>query len=256
MTRKWKPTVLAILLALTLGMVPFAIDSAQAAFPAGTSAYWALDDAQQTAPGTYVEGIVPLNGTCRTVLDTSCPTAVSPGQVVDAQTFDGALTVDIGDGIDVAADAVFDWAATDSFSIAIWIRRDSGNPITTDDAEVAIGRDETTAGPGGLFWWIGINSDDGEAVPTSNVATFVLSDNGAVDPKTSAFGLTGNVDLADGGWHYLVGVRDYANEEIRLYVDGALVATKDGPSGGLYQRFWRRNSVEYRLPGFSIRCYC
>ena len=55
MMRKWRPTVLALLLALSSSFIPLTIDSANAAFPADTGAYWALDDAQQAAPGVYID---------------------------------------------------------------------------------------------------------------------------------------------------------------------------------------------------------
>ncbi len=227
MMRKWRLTVLAFMLALSLGFIPFTIDSAQAAFPAGTSAYWALDEDQQTTPGPFVEEIntPTANGACATG---GCPT-FAPGpppaaQVNNAQTFNG-----VADGIDVADDpvnpSVFDWAPNASISIAVWVRRDPGAVI--NPAEVAIGRDETQSGAGnenlGIHWWLGINGNDGAG--TNNVAAFVLSDSGAV-PPAGAEGLLGATDIADGNWHYLVGVRDYANELILLYVDGVEVARK------------------------------
>ena len=229
MIRNWRSTVSAILLAFAIGIVPFTIDSAHADFPPGTSAYWALDDAQQAAPGEFVEEIDGINGVCA---GGGCPTALAVGQVNGAQTFDGAAT-----GIDVPDNAAFDWAADASFSIAVWVKRvDLAGGDLTGFAEIAIGRDEQVANvASGVYWWLGI-SNNGSGNP-KNVATFVLSDAGAVNQFNSDFALLGTADIADGNWHYLVGVRDYVNELILLYVDGVEVASKTVAQAGYANGF-------------------
>jgi hypothetical protein len=218
MMRKWRPTVLALLLALSFSSIPLTIDSANAEFPADTGAYWGLDDAQQAAPGAYVEEIIPANGVCAAG---GCPTfAGSPaGQVNNSQTFVGT---DDSDGIDVAANAAFDWAGDASFSIALWINRDV-SAVQLGQNEVAIGRDDTFGG-GPLHWWVGISNVGAGA--DINVATFVLSDDGSIPGPNSAQGVVGTADIADGTWHYLVAVKDEVAGELRLYVDSVLVDTE------------------------------
>ena len=219
MISRWKSTVLSIMLALSWSFIALTIESANAAFPADTSAYWALDDAQQTPPGVYGEEIIPANAVCAVG---GCPTftADPTGQVNNTQTFVGA---DDSDGIDVAANAAFDWTGDASFSIALWINRDfSADQLAQN--EVAIGRDDTIGG-GPLHWWVGISNTG--AGTDINVAAFVLSDDGSIPVPNSAQGVVGSTDIADGSWHYLVAVKDEGAGELRLYVDSVLVDTED-----------------------------
>ena len=218
MMSRWRSTVWSLLLAFSLSYIALTIDSANAAFPADTSAYWALDDAQQTPPGLFGEEIIPANGICAAG---GCPTftANPTGQVNNTQTFVGA---DDSDGIDVAANAAFDWTGDASFSIALWFNRDFSAVQLTQN-EVAIGRDDTISG-GPLHWWVGIsNTGSGTDI---NVAAFVLSDDGSIPGPNSAQGVVGSADIADGSWHYLVAVKDEGAGELRLYVDSVLVDTE------------------------------
>ena len=107
----------------------------------------------------------------------------------------------------VPANAAFDFGAGDSFSVEAWVRLPSALTCTP---EPAIGR----ASPGvtQMQWWLGC--DDGKA-------EFVLKDKQG-DVATPQ----GTTLLTDGTFHYLVGVRDAAANEERLYVDGALEDTK------------------------------
>ena len=212
MTSKWKSTIFATLLALTLGLVPFAIDDGHAAFPQGTVLYWPLDDAQQTAPGVYDEEILGAlaDGTCIPGIgDVGCPTAAPAGGQVDGtQTF---LTGNGSDGIDVAPNNLPNWPANQSFSISLWINRASATALTEN--EVAIGQDDTGGMGCDVHWWIGLDDGNGD------IGASVLSDNG-VQNTASAYGLQGTNALNDDAWHHLVLVRDKANEKILLYIDG------------------------------------
>ncbi len=157
--------------------------------------YWHLDDA--TEP--FQDYVSSNPGTCAN----SCPVSVS-GVINDAQSFDG-----IDMGINVAAAAAFDWNAGDSFSIEFWIQRDAADFA---GLEVIIGRDDGE--DSALQWWVGINS-----VGTTEFSLVDKIGSGPVET------LIGDTLLVDGNWHHIVLVRDGANNQTRLFVDGALDST-------------------------------
>ena len=153
----------------------------------GMIAYWKLDE---TSGATYYDSYDGHDGAC----EGQCPTPAT-GHIDGGQAFNGSNT-----GIDVPADADFDWGPTDSFSIEFWLQ-------TTSDCsgnEVIIGRDDSSTE---LHWWTGCQ-DGGEAA-------FYLRDTGG----TLAW-VIGTTDLTDGAWHHVVAIRDAGVNEIRIYVDG------------------------------------
>ncbi|MFH1932403.1 MAG: LamG domain-containing protein [Pseudomonadota bacterium] len=218
MMEKSKVSLFTLVVLSVVGLVFLMTNWVNAAVPADTVSYWKLDEATQTPPGEYTEEINANDGACAAG---GCPDNIA-GQVDDAQDFDGI------DGIDVAAPAPgtdFNWAGDASFSIALWMKRDdAGAPLP--DNEVIIGRDDTNPAVATLHWWVGLDS----ATPVAGegaAATFVLSDSLAIAPGPgSAWGVVGTTDVADGGWHHIVAVRDDVNGELRLYVDRTLEGTK------------------------------
>jgi VCBS repeat-containing protein len=164
--------------------------------PEDTLAYWKLDE---TTAGAYADEISAINtaGTC----SLGCPTNTEgiDDNSASAKHFDGN-----NDGIAVAANALLDWSAGDSFSVELWVRR-SGLP---SDTEVLIARQDTDAD---FTWQVAIN--------TSGQAVFTLSSG------SDSLTLTGTKNLTDAGlgsarWHHVVAVRDAAAGFNRLYVDG------------------------------------
>ncbi len=159
--------------------------------PDGIADYWRLDE---SSTGSYQDYISGNNGVC----DGGCPSPVS-GVINNGQLFDGN-----NDGIAVAARSSFDWLASDSFSIELWIQRDSG---AISSLQAFVGRSDTA----GLSWYIGINS--------SGYAQAQLK---AADGSGPAQPLTGSKDLrsADSTWHHVVFVRNAQTSQNILYVDG------------------------------------
>ena len=92
-----------IVLVLLLGVSGTATRFARAECPEGMTAYWLLDEASE---GTYVDDYGSNNGGCTI----NCPSP-DTGIIAGGQTFDGTTN----DGIDVLAEAAFNWFASDSF---------------------------------------------------------------------------------------------------------------------------------------------
>ena len=157
--------------------------------PEDMIAYWKLDETSGTAYGDFYDG---HDGACAG----DCPTPAI-GHLNGGQEFDGNNT-----GIDVPADAAFDWGIADSFSVEFWMQTDSAS--TCSGNEVVIGRDDSSTD---LHWWAGCQ-DGGEA------AFYLRDKNGTLA------GVVGTTDLTDGNWHHVVAIRDASANEIRIYVDG------------------------------------
>jgi uncharacterized protein (DUF2141 family) len=173
--------------------------SAFAACPEEMTSYWKLDG-ELNEP--YINEIDPdFDGVCR--VPGACPTSTLDGAVGEgAQVFNSATPAK---GINIPAsassDAPFDWGATDSFTIEVWIKRASGIAAN----EVVVGRNYS----GTTNWWIGLTN--------TGFATFRLRD-------SLGFGTTinGTSNLADGQWHHIMAVRDAGQGKNLLYVDGEL----------------------------------
>jgi VCBS repeat-containing protein len=154
-------------------------------------AYWKLDE---DTIGTYVDIIGGFDGDRAS----RAPEPAVDFKVGGAQAFDGQST-----GIDIPADAEgdgpFDWAGDAGFTIEFWLNRAAG----ISENEVVIGRQR-----GDHHWWAGL-WDSGKVA-------FILIDS---DGKNGG-NLTGSDNLADGEWHHVAIVRDGANNQHRLYVDG------------------------------------
>jgi hypothetical protein len=162
--------------------------------------YWTLD--QNTSPYNN-ETRDNYHGTCTAP---GCPVVDTSGQVGSSQIFDGA-----DDGILIAdsGTAIFDRGTTDSFSIAVWFRRDAG--VAWAGNEVLVGR-YVNVGANRAHFWVGLADSTG-------YATFRLWDN--VNFNQAQAGIVrGNINLADGQWHQMVAVRNGQTNQNFLYVDG------------------------------------
>lgn len=164
------------------------------------SAYWRLGEA--AAP--FVDRIGSHDGTC-----TNCPTATANGAIESdgAQTFDAA-----DDGVTIASADIFSWAEADSFSIELWMKRSSNS-----GDEVFIARKD---GATQTLWKIEILAD--------GRARYTLR---ASDGDSAS--LTGTKVLDNGVWHHIAAVRNGADNDITLYVDGEIESqtTKDFSAG-------------------------
>jgi hypothetical protein len=165
------------------------------------SHYWRLGE--PIAPYDDFIGDVP--GNC-----SNCPTSVE-GIAGGALSFDGA-----DDQVWVDYDGSCDWGPNQSFSIELWLNKETAcvGPSNSDN-NVIVGRYQTSGSDLNL-WWLGINcyTGDGE----QGAVRFVLRDQGSTGEQ-----LLSPNSVVDGMWHHVVAVRDAAAEMNRLYVDGAKV---------------------------------
>ncbi len=188
-----KKSIALLILILFFGTAFLAVDASGSSrnCPDGIDDYWRLDE---SSTGSYQDYISGNNGAC----DGGCPSPVN-GVVNNGQLFDG-----VNDGITVAAHPSFDWSSAESFSIELWVQRDTG---TISGLEAFVGRFDAA----GLSWYIGINS--------SGHAQAQLK---AADGSGPALPLSGSKDLrsADSTWHHVVFVRNNQTSQNILYVDG------------------------------------
>jgi hypothetical protein len=165
--------------------------------------YWTLD--QDTSP--YLNEMMPNvdDGTCTAP---GCPTVDTSGHVGSSQIFDGT-----DDGITIAdtGTAIFDRGTADSFSIAVWFRREAS--ATWAGNEVLVGRYAFNQ----THFWVGLEGSSGHAY-------FRLWDNNIFGDYGTGF-ISGSTDLADGQWHHIVAVRNGQTNQNLLYVDGAEIGS-------------------------------
>ena len=205
MIHKWKIFLCYFFIVAAVGLV-FTISSPvhAAQCPSDVISFWTLDD---TVAGTYVDSVGSNNGTGAA----SDPDPTTSGKIIGAQEF----TADNTDGINVADNDTFDWGLNDGFSVELWMRK------TTDAVgrEVMVGRSDGT-----ILWFLGIED-------TTNNVIWSLYDtegNGVELPANPA------VDVSDGEWHHVVGVRNATNDTVSLYVDGAETEKADGFTTGIF----------------------
>ena len=164
---------------------------------------WTLDE-NPAAANTYEDYYGINDG-----LGNPDPIAVPADGINGAQEFTGTQ------GIDVAANASFDWLGTDSFSIEVWIKTDGNDPASR---QVVVGRDDTVGGVG-LQWWVSLE-------PAPGATLFSIQD--AAGPSNNA-ALTGVSISDDTDWHHVVVTRDGSSGDIELYIDGDLQDTENVP---------------------------
>jgi hypothetical protein len=158
--------------------------------------YWTLDEGSQP----YNDFASNNDGTCIDENLDFCPERVT-GKIDQGQLFDGA-----SEGLDVPGNS-FNWASTDSFTIALWMKRPGPSPIQN---EVVVGREDRVEN--GLHWWVGVHEKYGGAM-------FILIDSDEVG-RNDKFYLLSTKTITDGKWHYVVAVRDAGQNLNILYVDG------------------------------------
>jgi hypothetical protein len=162
--------------------------------PAGLMTLHRLNEKSGTTYADYKEdhdAVVPQGYTG--------PTPTTGLMEDGAQTFGANTRVNIPD-----KGTEFDWGQTASFSFESWFR-------TTSSGVAAVSRNRTDLGHV-TSWWIG----------TSPQGTGIIELRDNVGTNTV---LKGTSVIADGEWHHVIGVRDGAANQNRLYVDGVLEGT-------------------------------
>ncbi|MFO7682205.1 MAG: LamG-like jellyroll fold domain-containing protein [Chloroflexota bacterium] len=154
----------------------------------------------ETSGSPFADSVGTSDGSC-TAPD--CPTPEA-GRVNGAQTFDGTNR-----RINVPASTDFNWTASDSFSIALWVN--IHNTATCSGNKVFIGRYGGGTAGNQPAWWVGCDE-------STNRATVSLRDNNNINQQVTA----GDIPLNDGGWHHIVAVREGGSvNQTRIYVDGS-----------------------------------
>jgi VCBS repeat-containing protein len=199
---------LNLVLFIVLG---YAFAGATAAYaqstPVGLVGYWKLDDSNSN----YVDQVNAPSGHDG-ICDTSCPTQLDQSLSVigQAQQFDGG-----SEGISVPAASAFDWSATQSFSIELWVKK---NTAVASGGEVLVARKDPNSQ---LAWKIELKQN--------GTASFSLVSTGGQGASSSANGSKViNKDNND-RWHHIVAMRDATHHINAIYVDGQL----DGASSAV-----------------------
>lgn len=163
--------------------------------PNGTAAHYKLDgtinfpDFSGNNDGSCVDGV-------------NCP-GTTEGLIGGAQQFNG-----IDQYIEVPASADFDFAG--SFTIEAWVKFTTSSPNQRVFVSRTNNEDEGTNQ--GMLWWVGVEQN-------SNLAIFKLRSNSV---NLDINEVKGSTTINNGQWRQVVAVHDAENDEIRIYVDGAL----------------------------------
>ena len=180
---------------ITVIYVSINLNTASAA--PGRIAYWELNEASGTSFADSEAGQ-------HTASCTNCPTPTT-GEVSGGQAFDGS-----NDTITVPAESDFNWSASDSFTIELWMKGDCAST-----SETFIGRGNPASG----HWSLGCSD--------SNSARFSLRDG-----NSSAITLDSTKTLNDGRWHHISASYDGTSGVSTLHIDGSdTISTTNSFSG-------------------------
>lgn len=155
--------------------------------------YWELNEDNSGASGSFFDTFGNNDAIC----SNGCPIISDQGVVGNSQIFNGYNT-----GINAPAGNIYNFGATDSFSIELWVKRSPG----ISSREVLIGRDDARTS---MQWRL--------SVEASGKAAFSLT---SADGESKL--IEGNKTLDNMKWHHIAVVRDAENRENRLYVDGKI----------------------------------
>jgi len=172
--------------------------------PNQLQSYWKLDE--DTGP-TYEDSRGDNDATCGGGLP--CPTKYNE---LGPPSIDGAQTFNATSKLNVAPNALYDWSATDNFSIEFWMRTPSSSNCQGN--QVVIGRDAANT-ESSLHWWVGCITGGAAAITLRDTAGVSHYATRAPDDPTRP-----PIDVTDGAWHHIVGVRYGNTGSLRLYVDG------------------------------------
>ncbi len=170
---------------LTIIFISISLRFASAA--PGRIAYWELNESSGTS---FADSEAALHtGTC-----TNCPSPTT-GEVSGGQSFNG-----VNDTITIPAHTAFNWGASGSFSVELWMQGSCAG-----SNETFIGRGT----PAGGHWFIGCS-------PSTNGARFSLRDG-----TGSNITLDSTKIINDGNWHHIAATYDGTSGVSALHVDGS-----------------------------------
>lgn len=173
-------------------------------------AYWKFDETEGTVASD--EGDSQLDG----VLTNMSPSSWTNGLLDGALSFDGS-----DDYVVVAHNEVLDFR-DESFSISVWLKSEilTGNSIYLIN-KGSFSADET-AGTNGKWYGIEIKN---------NELRFAVDDNSNKSQATLA-----NVNgLLEETWAHIVAVRDTQDGNLKLYVNGEMLASTSDVTGSISQ---------------------
>jgi hypothetical protein len=158
----------------------------------GLISYWKLNE---LSGNTYVDFISANNAAT-----TDAPVSTT-GRVETAQLFNGT-----SDRITAPRISAYDFASGSSFTFEAWVKHPA---VTADREETIVGRKATD---NQLSVQLGF-------ISSTNVSFSVRSVTG------ESYRVNGTSNLYDNNWHHIVGVKDAATNQLRIYVDGVLENT-------------------------------
>jgi hypothetical protein len=169
--------------------------------PSEIVSYWNLDE---SGSATYVDQISGHNA-----LAENSPTNTT-GIVGNAKYFDGTKRVSVSTHTD------YNFANNQGFTIALWARFTDVTFGTYN--KVLIGKNEPYATTGAK-WWISSQLNSG-------LMGFYLEDSNGAGYDVSAPAIN------DNSWHFIVAVRNPADNTIKLYIDGNLANSASASYSG------------------------
>jgi len=119
------------------------------------------------------------------------------GQYGKAYSFDGNDYVNVSD----PASGILDFTNSQSFSVGGWIKTSAN---FSNDAPIV---DKLQVSFFSIGYKLFVGSDE--------IAKFIVGDSNGETVTANS-----NINIADGNWHYLMGVKDVAKDLIKIYVDG------------------------------------
>ena len=162
--------------------------------PENTISYWKMNE-----KGTIstIEDKLGLNsGSCS---GSTCPQPVN-GMNFGALSFDG-----IDDAIQVNNNNYLSWSNALNFTAEVWVKTTQ----TGSGNKVFIGKHD-----GNSSWWLGFNALDGKARFSFRSST-----------GDDLLEISSTTIINDGLWHHIVGVKDFDNSSLKIYIDGILENT-------------------------------
>ncbi len=180
---------------LPLAFLSFSIMAGYAqTCPSSMISYWNLDDVSEVL---FRDKIASNHAVAETSVETE-----ESAKVGTAKYFDGA------DVVNVSNNAVYNFTATSSFSIELWVKVLS--TVGTLD-NIFIGKNDPSVA--GAYWSIGMENSTGQLY-------FDLR-----DANNNIQTIMSTASVANGAWHHVVAVRNEATNQNLLYINGAVVAS-------------------------------
>ncbi len=157
-------------------------------YPQNMISYWSFDE-QSTI--IYNDKLLINDASC-----IDCPNSIQ-GMNDNSIFFNGSNELEISNSITLSNNLSGD------FSVECWVQTNQ----TGTENKVLIGNYN-----GDVAWWLGFSSVDG-------LAKFSVRSKSSPSDRIL---VTGTSVINDGDWHHIVGIKDYYNSNVKIYVDGVL----------------------------------